>query len=286
MAEFAVVRRLPLRGTSGVVGAALAGTMVISVVLAGLIAPHDPSAQDLSAGLEPPWFAGGSREHLLGTDRLGHDILSRVLFGGRTSLLVALVAFLIQGVVGTTLGLLAGYIGGRVDLFVMRVAEIQLAIPGLIALLAAVAMFGPSVGLLVLFLGVSGWPAYARIVRSQVLSLRERDFVTAAQALGASRRRILARHVFPNVLTSVVVVATISIPAVILAEASLSFLGLGVPPDVPTWGSMVNDGRGFLGTAWWISTFPGIAILFLVLGVNLLGDALRDALDPRLRRLR
>jgi peptide/nickel transport system permease protein len=209
-----------------------------------------------------------------------------VLFGGRTSLLVALVAFLIQGVVGTTLGLLAGYIGGRVDLFVMRVAEIQLAIPGLIALLAAVAMFGPSVGLLVLFLGVSGWPAYARIVRSQVLSLRERDFVTAAQALGASRRRILARHVFPNVLTSVVVVATISIPAVILAEASLSFLGLGVPPDVPTWGSMVNDGRGFLGTAWWISTFPGIAILFLVLGVNLLGDALRDALDPRLRRLR
>jgi peptide/nickel transport system permease protein len=260
--------------------------MLVGVVFAGLIAPHDPAAQDLSAGLEPPWFAGGTSKHLLGTDRLGHDIFSRVLFGGRPSLLIALVAFLIQGLIGTTLGLVAGYVGGRVDLVIMRVAEIQLAIPGLIALLAAVAVFGPSVGLLVLFLGISGWPGYARIVRSQVLSLRERDFVTAAHALGGSRRRILVRHIFPNVLTSIVVVATISIPGVILAEASLSFLGLGVPPDVPTWGSMVNDGRGFLSTAWWIATFPGAAILVVVLGVNLLGDALRDALDPRLRRLR
>jgi len=282
----AVRARSPWRHASLIVGGILAGSMVSAVLLANLIAPYDPQSVDLTASLRPPVFAGGTGAHLLGTDRLGHDVLSRVLFGGRVSLMVAITAFVIQGSIGTTLGLVAGYLGGRADQVIMRIAEIQLAIPGLIALLAAVAIFGPSLGKLILFLGVAGWPGYARIVRSQVLSIRERDFVTAARALGATKRRIMLRHVFPNVLTSIVVVATITIPSVILAEASLSFLGLGVPPDVPTWGSLVNEGRPFLSTAWWISTFPGLAIVLLVLGVNLLGDALRDALDPRLRRLR
>jgi peptide/nickel transport system permease protein len=274
------------RNKSAIVGLVLFGSMFLGAVFAGLLAPHDPGAQNLAASLQPPAFAGGTTEYMLGTDRLGRDILSRLLYGGRISLLVAGAAFLIQGTLGTTLGLVSGYFGGRVDQVIMRIADIQLALPGLVALLAAVAIFGPSLVNLILFLGIAGWPGYARIVRSEVLSLRERDFVEAARALGSTKRRILRTHLLPNVLTSLIVVATIATPGVILAEASLSFLGLGAPPDVPTWGSMVNDGRQFLATAWWVSTFPGLAIVITVLGINLLGDSLRDVLDPRSRRSR
>ncbi|MCI0425961.1 MAG: ABC transporter permease [Actinobacteria bacterium] len=283
------VRRRPgtiWRHKSAIFGLILFGSMLIGALLAGWVSPYDPGAQDLSASLQPPAFAGGSTEHLLGTDRLGRDILSRVLHGGRISLLVAVAAFAIQSTVGTLLGLLSGYLGGRVDQVIMRIADIQLALPGLVALLAAVAIFGPSLFNLILFLGIAGWPGYARIVRSEVLSLRERDFVEAARVLGATRGRILRAHILPNVLTSLIVIATIATPGVILAEASLSFLGLGAPPDVPTWGTMVNDGRPFIATAWWVSMFPGLAIVVTVLGINLLGDTIRDVMDPRSRRLR
>jgi peptide/nickel transport system permease protein len=270
--------------TSMIVGAGLITVILVGVVFSSLLEPYSPTKQDLSASLVPPIFAGGTARHLLGTDLLGRDVWSQLLTGGRVSLLIAAVALSIQVSLGTVLGLLAGYLGGWVDQLIMRIADIQFALPGLVALLAAVAIFGPSVTKLILFLGIAGWPIYARVVRGQVLSLREQDFIEAARALGATRRRIMLHHILPNILTTLIILATISVPDVILAEATLSFLGLGVPPQTPTWGSLVNAGQPYISTAWWISVFPGLAILTLVLSINLVGDGLRDLLDPRVRR--
>lgn len=227
----------------------------------------------------------GSAAHLLGTDQLGRDLLSRIIHGARVSLLVSAVAILVGGGIGLTVGLVAGYMGGWVGSALMRFVEAVLAIPVLlVALLLAVAL-GPSQGTVILIISMFLWAGYARILRGEVLSIRERDYITAAAAIGASTPRILVRHVFPNIAATLIVLVTLQVGSVILTEASLSFLGAGVPPPAPSWGSMVNGGRDVIVSAWWVSFFPGLAILLIVLAFNLIGDWLRDVLDPKIRRM-
>jgi peptide/nickel transport system permease protein len=280
---WAMTRRLVRRRT------ALVGLLVlIAVVSAALAAPvlaiFDPIEQDIGQRLRPP---GGADErgrlHLLGTDHLGRDILARILFGSRIALLVALSAVAIAGLLGLGIGLLAGYFGGRVDDFFMRLADIQLAFPFILLAIAVIGVLGPNLGNIIVVVGVSGWVVYARIVRGEVLSLREREFVQAAIAMGSRHRRVILRHIVPNAFTPWLVIATLDMARVIILESALSFLGLGVQPPTPTWGGMLADGRVYLSTAWWLATFPGLAILVTVLGINLLGDGLRDTFDPRLK---
>lgn len=269
---------------------ALLGLVVIAgtataALLAPWLAPADPTRTHLLDRLTPPaWVAGGSTRYLLGSDTLGRDVLSRLLYGARVSLLVGFAAVAVAGVLGVTLGLLAGYYGGGLDDLLMRLGDVQLAFPILVLAIAVLAVLGASLGNVILVLGVSGWVTYARLARGETLSLKEREFVVAARALGAPDRVILGRHILPNVLPPIVVVATFSVARMIIAEASLSFLGLGVPPPTPSWGAMLDEGRNYITTAWWLALFPGLAILFLVLGVNLVGDWVRDALDPRAER--
>jgi peptide/nickel transport system permease protein len=268
---------------------AVGGTLVVVVLLAAalapLLAPAPPQAQDLLRRLTPPaWIAGGSAANLLGTDHLGRDILSRVLHGARVSVLVGLTALLVSGLIGTALGLLAGFYGAKVDLVIMKLVEIFLTIPFVLLALVVMALFGQSLAILIVVICLNRWIHYCRVIRSEVLSLRERDFVAGARALGVSTARILTRHILPNTVASLSVISTFSLATIILIEASLSFLGLGVPPTIPTWGSMLNESRPYMNPAWWTSIFPGLAIFLTVLGVNLLGDGVRDAYDPRLRR--
>jgi peptide/nickel transport system permease protein len=245
-------------------------------LLAPLIAPADPNKQVLLARLQPP-----STEHWFGTDSLGRDILSRAMWAARVSLAVSIVAMLITIVVGTIVGGVSGYLGGTPDDVLMRVTDIFLAFPIFILLITVVAIYGSSVTLLILFMGLTAWPLTARTVRAEVLSLKKRDFVEAARVCGASNTRILLVHVLPNVVAVIVVAATLRVASVILIEAGLSYFGLGVPPTTPTWGNMVADGRLFLETAWWITTFPGLLVVVTVFAYNLLGEGLRDQLDPR-----
>jgi len=221
--------------------------------------------------------------HLLGTDDFGRDVLSRLIFGSRISLLVGFSSVLVQLGVGGSLGLTAGYYRGRADQIIMRIADIQLAVPFLVLALAVVAVLGPSLWNVILVLGVTGWVSYGRVLRGQVLAVREQQYVEAARALGAPDLRILLTHILPNVTNSVIVIASLEVARMIIAEASLSFLGLGVQPPTPTWGGMVAQGRNFITVAWWIATFPGLAIFLTVLGINLFGDWLRDLLDPTAR---
>ena len=271
-------------------GVVLVGTLVIaaSVLLAALapaLAPADPIRNDLLARLAPPmWMDGGSARHPLGTDTLGRDVVSRLLYGARVSLLVGFAAVLVAGVVGVALGLVAGYYGGRLDDLLMRVGDVQLAFPVLVLAIAVLSVLGASLGNVIIVLGLTGWVTYARITRAETLSLRHRDFVEGARARGARDAAILWRHIRPNVLPPITVVATFSVARTIIAEASLSFLGLGIPPPAPSWGAMLDEGRNYLTTGWWLALFPGLAILALVLGINLVGDWLRDALDPRVER--
>ena len=277
------VRRLGRRRT------ALFGAVVVAIVLltalgASWVAPFDPIEQDIGERLKPPgWRDEGGRTHLLGTDHLGRDILARIVHGARPALLVGAAAVAISGVLGMMAGLLAGYFGGRVDDVLMRLADIQLAFPFILLAIAVIGVLGPSLTTIICVIGVSSWVVYARIVRGAALSLREREFVQAAQALGGGDGRILVRHILPNVLTPWLVVATLDMARVIVIESALSFLGLGVQPPAPTWGGMLADGRVYISTAWWLATFPGLAILVTVLGINLFGDGLRDTLDPRLK---
>jgi peptide/nickel transport system permease protein len=265
---------------------ALAGLAVMIVLylvtlVTPLIAPFDPAAQgDI---ITSRYLAPGA-EHWMGTDKFGRDILSRVLYGARISLSIGFVAVAISITLGTLIGALAGYFGGWVDSVLMRFTDMMLAFPRLVLLIVVIAVFeSPSIWLVVVVLGLTGWMGTSRIVRGEVLSLREREFVQAARALGMGDLRIITRHVIPNTLAPVIVSATLGIGLTILTEASLSFLGLGVQPPTPSWGNMVADGRDALTEAWWIATFPGLAIVLTVVAFNLLGDGLRDALDPRLR---
>jgi peptide/nickel transport system permease protein len=258
--------------------------MSAAALAAPRIAPWDPGRQMLTKRLRPPaWQARGLREHLLGTDHLGRDILSRILYGGRISLGVALSAVTLSALIGVSLGLLAGFYGGRADSVIMRVVDVFLAVPYILLAMGVVFALGPSLLNVILVMAATRWVQFARIVRADVLSIREREFVTGARARGNRPLRLLLRHVLPNALTPIIVVATLELAFMIIYESALSFLGLGVQPPTPTWGWMLSDGRNYVATAWWLATFPGLAIMLTVLAVNLLGDWLRDTLDPRLR---
>lgn len=248
------------------------------------LSPHDPLDQELIERLKPPVFIeGGSPEYLLGTDKLGRDILSRIIFGARISLVLATVATTLSLILGVSIGVISGYVGGKTDDFIQRFADLWLAFPALVLFIAVIAVFGTSFLVLVLVLAIGGWVSYARVARGQVLSVKEKEYVEAARLTGASPLRIMYRHILPNVTSPLIVIFTFSVASIILIESALSFLGLGVQPPTPAWGSMLADGRELIATAWWLATFPGLAIMLTVLAVNIFGDALRDILDPRLR---
>ena len=280
----------PFRWRSIPVYVYIFGSVLLLIVLAAIfapwVAPHDPLQQSLRARLDPPfWIDGGSTEYLLGTDRLGRDVLSRVIYGARTSLAIGLVALVIGSVLGTAVGLVAGYFGGWLDEAVMTVVDIQLAFPFILLAIALVAVLGTSLGVLIVVVGLSGWVVYARIARARVLSLRETGFVEAIESVGATKGRIIARHVLPNTFSPLIVLASLELSRLIILEATLSFLGLGVQPPTPSWGGMIGEGRDYLGSAegWWISVMPGIVLFVTALGISRLGDWTRDRLDPTMR---
>jgi peptide/nickel transport system permease protein len=260
--------------------------LLVAVVAAAapLIAPHDPVRQSLRARLAAPTLSGADgKAHPLGTDHLGRDVLSRVIFGARVSLIVGFAAVVVGGIVGAALGLLAGFRRGWTDTAIMTLADAQLAFPFILLAIGIIAVLGPSFPTLILVVGLSGWVSYARIIRAQVLVLRSREFVDAIHGLGGSVARIVARHILPNVVSSLVVIATLELARAIVLEATLSFLGLGIQPPTPSWGGMVYEGREYLDSAWWISTAPGLILMTTSLVVSRTGDWLRDLLDPTLR---
>ena len=267
--------------------AAIAGAVILLVVIgaalaAPWVAPHAPARQSLIRRFTPPvWVQGGNTGYLLGTDQVGRDILSRIIHGARISLIVGVAAVLVSLTVGVTLGLLSGFLQGRVDTVIMTVVDVTLSFPQLLLALAFVAALGPSLVSIIVVLGLTGWERYTRVVRAEVLALREKDFVEAARAMGASPTRLLLRHLLPNTFSSIIVLSTLQVAQAILQEAALSFLGVGTGSAYPTWGHMIALGRDFVSVAWWFPTFPGLAILLTVLAINLVGDRLRDALDPR-----
>jgi ABC-type dipeptide/oligopeptide/nickel transport system permease subunit len=255
---------------------------VVVGVLASVLAPQDPNAQDLVARLQPPLSPG----HVLGTDVLGRDVLSRLIYGTRVSLVVGFTAVALAGALGVVVGLVSGYFGGWVDSVFMRVVDAWLAFPFLLMAIAIVAILGPGLKNIVIALAITGWVVYARLVRGETLSLREREFVLSARGLGASRPAIMVQHILPNILAPILVVATLELGVVIVTEASLSFLGLGADASQSSWGQTLADGRAYITQAWWLVTLPGLAIFVVVLAVNVLGDGIRDALDPRLQSRR
>ena len=275
------LRRYPL-----VPLAMLTFLLVIPAVLAPQVAPHDPLKGSLANRLKAPaWQEGGSLAYPLGTDKLGRDILSRMIHGARVSLVVSLVAIVVGGALGTAMGLISGYFGRWVDAVIMRLVDISLSLPTILLALVLVAAVGPSFATVIIVLVVLLWARYARLVRAETLSIKERDFIARARVAGASHARIMARYIFPNLVNSLVVLATLQVGYVILLESALSFLGAGLPRPTPAWGLMIADGRELIVTAWWVSMFPGLAIMLTVLALNLLGDWLRDHLDPKLRHV-
>jgi peptide/nickel transport system permease protein len=256
-------------------------------VFAEFVAPHNPEVGTLSLRFRPPaWVTGGTSEYLLGTDHIGRDVLSRLIFGARVSMIVGSLAVLFAGFVGTVLGILAGYMGGWVDQVIMRVTDAWLALPALMFAIFLAAIVGPSEFNIIIILGAVYWTRYARVIRGEVLSLKERDFVRLAIVAGCSRWTIMRRHILPNVLNTAIVLATLMLGVVIVTEAALSFLGVGVPPPKPAWGLMLADGKkGLMAGYWWLTVFPGVCIVLMVLAANLLGDWLRVKLDPQLRQL-
>ncbi len=258
--------------------------LIVAAFFAELIAPHNPTDQDITQALSPPFFLeGGTWNHLLGTDELGRDILSRIIFGARISLVVGFIAVAISGFIGTWFGLISGYFGGKVDSVIMRLVDIQLSMPYILIALALIGALGPSLRNIIIVIGITSWVDYARVVRGEVLSIKENEFVDLARIAGCSIYRILLKHIFPGVVNSLIVLGTLMLGRIIIFEAALSFLGLGVQPPTPSWGIMLADGRQYLTYAWWLATFPGFAIMLVVLGTNLVGDWLRDLLDPKQR---
>lgn len=273
------ILRIFLRNKLAVLGLIVLTGFVSCAILAPWVAPYDPLSMDLDSKFLPP----GSKGHLLGTDNFGRDLLSRLIFGSRISLSVGLVVVSIAMVIGTFLGLVAGYFGGIADILLMRLVEVFYSFPFLVLAVAVMAVLGPSLYNVMLVLGMVSWPIYARLVRGQVLALREETFVEAAKAVGSSSVRILVKHVLPNCFSPIIVTATMQIASAILSVAALGFLGLGVQPPAPEWGAMLNEGKRFMRNAPHLITIPGLAIMLIVLSLNFIGDALRDALDPRLR---
>jgi peptide/nickel transport system permease protein len=277
------LRRLA-RDPGAVAGAVVVLIVAVCAIFAPLIARTDPNMQNLGSTLAPPmWIAGGSGAHPLGTDNLGRDLLARIIWGSRVSAIVGICVVAIGGSIGVTAGLLAGYRRGWVDAVIARITDVQLAFPLVLLAVAIVAVVGPGLWTVIAAIGLTSWVQYVRVVRAETLSLREREFIAAAQAAGATSSRIVTRHLLPNVTSVAIVLGTFEIARAVVFESSLSFLGLGVPPTTPSWGGMLADGRQYLDTAWWVALFPGLAIMVAVMGVNLLGDGLRDALDPSAR---
>ena len=267
-----------------VLGGGFVALLVVVAAAAPLLAPQDPIRQSLHGRLAAPTWAGSDgRAHVMGTDHLGRDVLSRVIYGSRVSLVIGFAAVLVGGVLGSAAGLMAGFSHGGLDGIIMTLADAQLAFPFILLAIGIIAVLGPSFPTLVVVIGLSGWVSYARILRSQVLVLRSREFVESIHALGGSLFRIVLRHVLPNVLSSIVVIATLELARAIVLEATLSFLGLGIQPPTPSWGGMVQEGREYLDSAWWISTFPGLVLMITSIVVSRSGDWLRDVLDPTLR---
>lgn len=273
------LRRSPV----GIMGIILISIVLFFAIFGPSVSPHDPTQHNLRARFKPPGFTSGTGTYLLGTDQLGRDILSRVIAGSRISVMVGSTSVVIAGTIGVVYGLIAGFVGGRVDALLMRIADALLGIPFIILVVAVSGVVGPGLITLILILGFTGWVTYARVTRGEVLVVRELEYVTAAHAIGQSALRIMLKHILPNVMTSAIILAALQVGVTILAESSLSFLGLGVQPPTITWGLMLADGRQYLGSAWWLATFPGIAITLTVLGVVFVGDWLRDVLDPHLR---
>jgi len=273
-----------LRHPMAVAGGLLLGIVVLASAGAPLLTSADPIKPSFGKRLQPPRAFGGGSPYLLGSDNLGRDILARLLYGGRVSLALAASAVVLAAGVGVTVGLAAGVLGGRLDDVVMRVADVQLAFPVIMLAIAIVAVVGTSPGALVSVLALSGWVLYARTVRASVLTIRQLDYVQAARTLGAGDLRVVALHILPNTLGPILVIGSSQFATMVLLESGLSFLGLGVQPPQPSWGAMLAEGRDYLSNAWWLATVPGIAISLVVLGANLLGDGLRDLLDPRLRQ--
>jgi peptide/nickel transport system permease protein len=277
-----LARKRELPWFPGVVLAAL----VLTAVFAAYLAPQSPTEGDITQKLIPPiWMERGDWEHPLGTDRFGRDVLSRIIYGSRISLLVSLIAIGVAGTFGTVLGLISGYRGGLIDVVLMRLTDIALSLPLILIAVVLVAVSEPSFGNVILVIALLLWPRFARQIRGETLAIKQQDFVALAVVAGRSRWWIISRHIFPNVVPTLLVITTLQVGYVILLEGTLSFLGVGVPPPNPAWGLMIAEGRGFLATAWWISLFPGLAMLLIVLAVNLMGDWLRDHLDPKLRQL-
>ena len=264
------------------VGGFLVFTLIVVGIFGPMMAPYNPNHQILERMVQAPQGIGS--EHVLGTDNLGRDVLSRVIYGARVSLLVAFAVVFISGFVGVSLGVVSGYFGGKVDFTIQKLVEVVWAFPPLLLGITIMAFLGQGLFNLILALVVQRWIPYCRVVRGQSLSLKTREFVVAAQCLGAGRSRIIIRHLLPNLIQISMVIGTFAMASAIISEASLSFLGVGVPPEIPTWGTMLADARIYISTAWWLALFPGLCIFLTVLGINLLGDALRDLLDPRLKR--
>ncbi|MBI3327424.1 MAG: ABC transporter permease [Nitrospinae bacterium] len=271
-----------IRNPVGAVGGSILLIVLVGAVFAEYVAPHEPNKQRLIARFKPPfWADGGSFTYPLGTDNIGRDIWSRIIHGSRISLMVGICAVGVSMAIGVALGLISGFLGGGVDSTIMALVDTMLAFPQLILAFAMVAVLGPGIGNIILVLGITGWERYARVVRAEVLALREREFVQAARAVGVSNAKIIFGHIMPNTFSSVIVMATLQTAQAILAEAALSFLGLGSGRTYPSWGQMIALGRDYINIAWWLSTFPGVAILLTVLAINLVGDRIRDVLDPR-----
>ncbi len=275
----------PKRNVPWFAGAVLSA-LVLCAVFAPYLAPQSPTDGDISIKLIPPvWMERGTSEHPLGTDRFGRDVLSRIIYGSRISLLVSIIAIGVAGTLGTGLGLISGYRGGLTDTLLMRLTDVGLSLPTILIAVVMVAVSEPSFRNVVLVIALLLWPRFARQIRGETLAVKEQDFVALAVVAGRSSTWIISRHIFPNVVPTLLVISTLQVGYVILLEGTLSFLGVGVPPPNPAWGLMIADGRGFLATAWWISLFPGFAMLLTVLAVNLMGDWLRDHLDPKLRQV-
>lgn len=274
--------RLLLKSKAGTFGFIIVLAITLVAIFAPYLAPHDPNMINPSMMLKPPvWVEGGSSEHILGTDNLGRDMLSRIIYGSQISLAVGVSAVAFAGVIGVFVGLVAGYYGGFIDNLLMRIVDSFLAIPTILFALVFLSVFGPSVPTLIVVLGITNWVQYARLVRGEVLSIKEREFVKAAKSIGVRDNKIIIKHLLPNVISPFIVISTLSVATTIILEASLSFLGLGIQPPTISWGGILSDGRDYIATSWWLAAFPGMAITITVLAIIFLGDWLRDVLDPR-----
>lgn len=274
--------RLLVRSQTGTIGFVIIVIVVLVALLAPAISPHDPTAVDLRGMRMPPfWMEGGSMDHILGCDNLGRDLLSRIIYGTQVSLLVGILSVLLAGIFGIVLGMVSGFYGGWIDSVIMRITDAFFAIPRILMAMVVLMVAGSNIPILILIIGGTSWVPFARMIRSEVLTLKEKEFVKCSRTIGTRNTVIILRHILPNVMSSFIVLCTMNIASNIISEAALSFLGVGIKPPTVSWGVMLAEGRKFLGTHWWIGTFPGIAITITVLGIMFFGNWLRDVLDPR-----